>query len=159
MNWYALYVHSRAEKKVADRLTGKGLETYCPLRTVWKQWSDRKKKLEEPYFRSYVFVRIAEADRLLVLQTPGVVQLVYWLGRPAIIRDAEMAEMQAFFAAHGGETIVSETYPAGQELLVARGPFKDRKGVLLRQNKQYVVLQVPELGMVFSVRKQDVEVI
>jgi transcription antitermination factor NusG len=94
-----------------------------------------------------------------VLQTPGVVQFVYWLGKPAVIRDAEMAEIQAFFAQHGAETIVSEAYQAGQELLIEQGPFKDRKGVLLRQNKQYVVLRVPELGMVFSVRKQDVAAI
>lgn len=157
MNWYALYVHSRSEKKVTDRLLSKGIEAYCPLKTVWKQWSDRKKKVDEPFFRSYVFVRMADSDRVAVLQTAGVVRLVYWLGRPAIIRDTEMREIRAFFAEYDATAIVSEDYKTGQELSIARGPFKGRKGIVMRQNKQYVILRMPELGMIFSVKKQDVE--
>ena len=54
MPWHALYVHSRAEKKVYERLVEMGLEAYLPLITKMKRWSDRMKKVEEPLFKSYL---------------------------------------------------------------------------------------------------------
>ena len=56
--WFVVYTKSRCEKKVADLLTKKGIENYCPLNRVQKQWSDRKKIILAPLFTSYVFVRI-----------------------------------------------------------------------------------------------------
>ena len=67
-SWYALYVKSRAEKKVAADLSANSIEYYLPLQKVLKQWSDRKKWVEEPLFRSYVFVRIISDDYYKVLQ-------------------------------------------------------------------------------------------
>lgn len=42
--WYALYVRSRAEKKVSQELEHIGIEVFLPLITRVRQWSDRKKK-------------------------------------------------------------------------------------------------------------------
>src|SRR5690625_3678238 len=89
-NWRVLYVNSRAEKKVAERLAAKGFEVFCPLRTTLRQWSDRKKKVRVPYFPSYVFVRYEEKDRLSVVETPGVVGLENYLHRQAVLREKEM---------------------------------------------------------------------
>ena len=55
--WYALYVRSRAEKKVYAQLTELGYEAYLPLVVKMKKWSDRMKQVEEPLFKSYLFVR------------------------------------------------------------------------------------------------------
>ena len=63
MNWYVLYTKSRNEKLVAERLKEIGIETYCPVLKKVKQWSDRKKVVEEPLFKSYVFVRLEEHNR------------------------------------------------------------------------------------------------
>ena len=85
MEWFALYTKPRNEKKVAENLAALGIEVYCPLVTTIKQWSDRKKKVESPLIPSYVFVKIEEANRKEVFQVSGVVQYVFWLGKPAKI--------------------------------------------------------------------------
>ncbi|MDZ7846878.1 MAG: UpxY family transcription antiterminator [Owenweeksia sp.] len=96
LQWYAVYVKSRNEKKVAERFEARGLACYCPLHTVTRQWSDRRKKVREPLFKSYVFVQSNTSTRLTVLQTPGVVGFVNWLGRPAVIRNSEIDAIRIF---------------------------------------------------------------
>ena len=98
--WYAVYTKPRWEKKVADLLARKGVEHYCPLNRVVRQWADRKKTVEEPLFKSYVFIRSTVAELLKVKQTDGVVNLVYWLGKPAVIRDEEIDTIKRFLADH-----------------------------------------------------------
>ena len=86
-DWYAIYTKSRSEKKVATRLQEMGISVYCPTQTVLRQWSDRKKKVTEPVFRSYVFVQFKdEAERLAILQTYGVVAFVRYLKQIAVIK-------------------------------------------------------------------------
>lgn len=147
MNWLVLYVNSRAEQKVAERLSSKGFEVFCPLQTEVRQWSDRKKKVKTPYFRSYVFVRFDPKNRIEVLQTPGVVGFLYWLGKPAVIREKEMQEVMRFFDEHASTEIMCETFEPGQNVLVKEGPLQQQKGVVLRQSKQKVVLQIQQLGI------------
>ena len=61
--WTAFYTKPRNEKKVSERLLGSGFEIYCPVRTVLKQWSDRKKKIKEVLFTSYLFAYVNENER------------------------------------------------------------------------------------------------
>jgi len=151
LKWYALYVKSRAEKKVAERLRYKGFEVFCPLNKVMKQWSDRKKLVEEPYFRGYVFVKFSENERLEILRTQGVVQIVHWLGKIAEIKEKEMQEIQDFFQQYGPEKINVSDFKAGQEVSINHGPFKDFKAIVLDQSKKNVTLQIPSLGLAFMV--------
>lgn len=150
MVWQVLYVNSRAESKVAKRLERKGLNVFCPMKTVVKQWSDRKKKVREPYFRSYVFVRVEKEKRLDILQTPGVVGFLYWLGKPAVIREGEMEEVMGFFENRPSENIVCKTFDPGQNLLINAGPLQNKKGIVLRQSKHKVVLQIQQLGIALT---------
>jgi transcription antitermination factor NusG len=81
---------------VAEILTRRKIENYCPINKVVKQWSDRKKVIYEPLFTSYVFVRVPEFDITSLKQTQGVINLVYWLGKPAVVRDFEIEEIRKF---------------------------------------------------------------
>ena len=72
MKWYAIYTRPRWEKKVNHLLLQKGVESYCPLNKVRRKWSDRIKIIEEPLFKSYVFVKVAESDRTEIRMTDGV---------------------------------------------------------------------------------------
>lgn len=151
MDWHVLYVNSRAEKKVADRLSLKGVEVFCPLRTEVRQWSDRKKKVEVPYFRSYVFVRFEPKQRLTVLQTPGVVGYLYWLKRPAVIREEEMNAVMQFFETHADQRIDSAPLSPGDKITIQEGALKDRKGVVLEQRNNKVMLQIEQLNISLQV--------
>jgi transcription antitermination factor NusG len=97
-NWYAIYTRPRWEKKVAAALTLKQINNYCPVNTVLKQWSDRKKLVEEPLFSSYVFVRVAQDEMLKVIQTEGVLNFVRWLNKPAVIKNAEIELIRKYLA-------------------------------------------------------------
>ena len=94
--WHAVYTRPRWEKKVAEMLTRRKIENYCPINKVVKQWSDRKKVVHEPLFRSYVFVKIAENELGYLKKTDGVISLVYWLRKPAVIRDTEIEAIRHF---------------------------------------------------------------
>ncbi|WP_204268528.1 transcription termination/antitermination NusG family protein, partial [Escherichia coli] len=60
--WHALYTKPRWEKKIDTVLLRKGVESWCPLQKVERQWSDRKKIIEDPLFKSYVFVKIDDTE-------------------------------------------------------------------------------------------------
>src|SRR5258705_3464594 len=94
--WLAVYTRPRWEKKVHQLLTTKGLESYCPLNKVRRKWSDRIKIVEEPLFKSYVFVKVSDEDRSAVRMTPGAINFVYWQGKPALIREKEIAIIKRF---------------------------------------------------------------
>ncbi|PZD76593.1 UpxY family transcription antiterminator [Mesonia sp. K7] len=153
MGWMAVYVKSRAEKKVAAQLQQQGVEVFCPLKTEIRQWSDRKKKLEVPYFPSYVFTAVQnEKSRLSILQTNGVVGFVHWLGKPAVISDAEMQEVMRFFEAYPTEQICINTFETGQLVAITTGMMKGKRGEILQHSKKYAVVAIEQLGFVLRVK-------
>jgi len=160
-HWNALYVKSRTEKKVADRLERAGIEVYCPTQVVMRQWSDRKKKVREPLFKSYVFVRFAERQRIDVLQTPGVVNLVYWLRKPAVIRPEEIEAIENFLNEHADAQVQAIDYKVGQEVRVKQGAFSERTGTVVHQSKHKLKIELAQLGLeVFvELRKEEVALV
>lgn len=153
MSWKAIYVKSRAEKKVAVRLQQQGVEVFCPLKIEMRQWSDRKKKVEVPYFSSYVFVNVLnEKSRVAILQTEGVVGFVCWLGRPAVISEKEMEQVQCFFKEHPADQICIETFTKGQKVEITAGALKGKRGEILRQSKKYALVAIEQLGFVLSLK-------
>ena len=87
LKWIAIYTKPRHEKSVEKELLKKGFEVYLPLLKERRKWSDRKKWVEFPLFRSYIFVRTQEKNTLFILQTIGVVKLVKFGNKVAIVQD------------------------------------------------------------------------
>src|SRR6266567_2671048 len=81
--WFALQVRSQRENHVADHLGAKGYELFLPLYTCRKRWSDRIKKVELPLFPGYLFCRFDPYDRLPILKTPWLLQIVGFSHIPA----------------------------------------------------------------------------
>lgn len=144
--WYALYTRSRAEKKVAEILTRKQIESYCPLNQVEKRWSDRRKIVEEPLFSSYVFVRIPERMKSVVREVEGVVNFVYWLGKPAVIQDQEIDIIKRFLRAH--KNVILEKVPIRQNDLVeiTAGPLMHHRGRIIEVSRNKVKAVLSSLG-------------
>src|SRR5690606_20682493 len=90
MPWFVLYTKPRAEKKTAEQLARMGVEVYCPVVRTMRQWSDRKKKVDIPLFSSYLFVNLTEEERNVVFRASGVVRYLFWLGKPAVVRQEEI---------------------------------------------------------------------
>ena len=90
MNWYVLHTKPKHEKKVEKDLLAIGINAYCPTRTEFRVWSDRKKKIEKPVLSSMVLVRIDEKELNSVFYSKSVLKYMFWLGKRAIVRDFEI---------------------------------------------------------------------
>ncbi len=97
--WYAAYTCAQHEKRVAEQFTQRALENFLPQYASVRRWKDRRVRLELPLFPGDVFVRLALRERLRVLETPSVVRLVGFNGRPAALPDKEIEALQACAAA------------------------------------------------------------
>ena len=146
MEWFALYTKPRNEKKVAENLAALGIEVYCPLVTTIKQWSDRKKKVESPLIPSYVFVKIEEANRKDVFQVAGVVQYVFWLGKPAKIQPHEIEALKTQLAAPVVK-VTLETWTPNAQIQINEGPFKNQMAVVEKVSTNKVTLILKSLGI------------
>ena len=146
MNWFVIYTKSRQEKRVALELEKMGITVYCPMINQIRQWSDRKKKVEVPLISSYVFVQLKERDRGSVFEVPGIVRYVYWLEKPAIVRDQEIAVMKAWLTAQTVEAKV-ESLRRGDRMKLSSGLFEGKEGFVEEISKNRVLLLLPDLGI------------
>lgn len=135
--WYAVYVNSRAEKKVAELLLSKGIEAYVPLVSTLRQWSDRKKKVELVLLNGYVFIRIDAKEQEQVLQTRGVVAFVRLSGQRAAIPDVEIERLKQLTAL--GYQLDAEKagykYKEGEKVKITSGVLRNLEGVII-ENKE-----------------------
>ena len=152
MNWYALYTKPRSEKKVADKLAQSGIEVYCPMVIQIKQWSDRKKKTETPLIPSYVFVNIEEKNRNNVFDIPGVVRYLFWLGKPAIIREVEILALKESLKETLSSVEIAD-YKTGDTINIPEGPFKGQEGIIKEVKKNKLQLVLKELGMLITLTR------
>lgn len=146
--WYAIYTNPRAEKKTAEKLFEKGIEVYLPLQTTIKQWSDRKKKVEEPLFKSYLFVCIHfEAERLSVLETQGVVKFVRIGGEVPVIRTSIIDAIRLSLSNFTDIAITNHDLKLNQQVEVIAGPLRGYHGKIMAQHgNQYFAISIEELG-------------
>ena len=133
VRWYALYTRSRHEKIAQRELHKKGIETFLPLRKITRQWSDRKKIIEEPLFKSYLFVHAPFSQRIAILNTVGVVQFVRQGSELAEVAEKELLTIRRFVE----ENIEIDPFPylkQGERVYVRSGPFRGAEGFVIRKD-------------------------
>jgi transcription antitermination factor NusG len=152
MNWYVVYTKPKWEKKVANQLNLIGINCYCPLKTQIRQWSDRKKKVEIPIFNSYVFVQVEEKNRNQVFEVTGAVRYLFWLGKPAIVRDEEITILKKWLSSPEDFEISVAPFKIGDVVELESGPFITQKAKVKEVNKTHYVLVLESLGCVLKIR-------
>ncbi len=146
-NWYALYCRSRAEKKTNELLTASGIESYLPLIRTLKQWSDRKKWVEEPLFRSYIFVRISPPEYYEVLNVPGVVRYIFFEGKAVAIPPQQIEAIRQFIVSGDELPDVDLDLSTGSKVNIVAGPMKGINGELQEiMGKKKVRIEIDGLG-------------
>lgn len=140
--WYVIYTRPRWEKKVDRLLKQQDIESYCPVRKVISQWADRKKEVELPLFSSYVFVRITQREEYRVRQTLGVLNFIYYMAKPAIIRDTVIEKIKHFTASCPDAEVVSlQEINVGDRIRVKNGIFYNQEGTVIKvQGKQVLMV-------------------
>jgi transcription antitermination factor NusG len=156
--WYAVYTKPRWEKKVHGLLLEKGLVSYCPLNKVRKKWSDRVKLIEEPLFKSYVFVQVREEDQVQVRMVHGVLNFVYWNGKPAVVKEKEIETIRKFLNEYEDIEVKPMNLRTNQEVMVQRGLLMNRTGLIRRLKNNKVEVLIESLGytLVASLEKNNI---
>lgn len=152
MNWYVIYTKPKWEKKVADKLNEIGIESYCPVITEIKEWSDRKKKVETPLFNSYVFVQLLESDRNSVFQIAGVVRYLFWLGKPAIVRDEEINIIKKSLASPNLSEVSVASIQVGDRITLESGAFSNQDAIVKEVSNTHYILVLESLGCVLKIK-------
>ena len=146
--WYAIYTKPRWEKKVNYLLTEKGIESYCPINKVKRKWSDRMKTVEEPLFKSYVFVKIKDDERTAVRMTAGVINFVYWNKKPAMIKEKEINTIKRFLNEYENVEVHPAEIKLNQRVRVLTGSLMDQEGKVVDIRHKAVKVAIDSLGYV-----------
>ncbi len=141
-----MYTKPRWEKKVHATMTARGLESYCPLNKVRKQWSDRVKLVEEPLFKSYVFVHVAEEEQTRVRMVDGVLNYVYWAGKPAVVKDKEIDDIRRFLNEYEDVRVQALDLQPSTKVLIRSGILMDKEATVQRVLHQTVEVLIESLG-------------
>ncbi len=160
-NWYAIYTRPQCEKKVAERLTKRKIEHYCPLAKDYRQWNDIKKTVFMPLFPSYVFLRLNADQVSSVKNIEGIINVIYWLGNPAVIRDIEIEMIKRFLNEHSNVYLEKTTVNVRDIVRIINGPFMEKEGNVIAINANKVKLILPTLGysIMADVVKENIEII
>ncbi|MDD2303304.1 MAG: UpxY family transcription antiterminator [Prolixibacteraceae bacterium] len=158
--WYAVYVRANAERKLFDNLKEKNIECYLPMRKVLKYWSDRKKWVEEPLFKCYIFVKVSYKEFFTVLNTPGAVCYISFGGRAQSIPENQITNIKTFLAQKEHEITVShERIQRGVLVEVLHGSFKGIKGEvinILGQSRLLVRIDSMNCSLYANIERDEV---
>jgi transcription antitermination factor NusG len=154
-NWYAVYTKPHCEKKVAFLLTKRKIENFCPLNCIKIQSFRRSKTLQELLFKSYVLVYIEESDISLLKQVESVVSLVYWKGRPAIIKDKEIEAIKEFITDYRDIKLEKTKVNVNGEARIVDGPSYSMEGKVFVLENKAVKVNLPSLGYIMFARIEE----
>ncbi len=146
-HWHAIYTKSRNEKKAFERLTRDGYDVYLPLISREKQWSDRKKRVEEPLFKSYMFVRVSTKEYYEILKDPAIVRYVSFEGKAAIVPDKQIDLIRSFMGADYPLESTHELIEPGSEVRIVGGPLMGKCGEMVKFSGSHrIIVRIDIIG-------------
>ena len=153
--WHVLYTKPRHEIKALERLAQNGFEIYCPMKTTLKQWSDRKKKVSEPLLPSYIFIKTTDKEREIPLKDPSVLNYIFWLGKPAIIRESEIDTLKGIINKEKVQEFEIRKLKIGSEIVINKGQIQSKNAIVKTVSNNYVTAELKELGITIVLKKID----
>ena len=144
---------------MAKLLDEKGIEGYCPLNKVFRQWSDRKKAIYEPLFKGYVFVYLDDDTKWNVKQIPGILNFVYWNGKPAHIRQEEIDTIRKFLSEFSEVEVEDLKLSVNTSVKIKHGALMNYKGIVVEVigNKAKVLIESMGLQLSAILEKKNLE--
>ena len=151
-NWIAIYTKPKHEKKIAKELINRGYHTYLPLIKKRRKWSDRKKWVEFPLFKSYLFVKTKLNETISILKVPGIITIVKFGEKIAIIDKKSIESIKILI--EGGHKPKSTDYLLkGDSVIIKEGPLKDLSGEIIHlQGENYFILRIDSIQSSISVK-------
>jgi len=126
-----------------------------------KQWSDRKKVVLEPLFKGYVFVQVSEDKKWELMNINGIVNYVYWLGKPARIRESEIETIRKFLNEFSDVEVIEAGLGVNSEVRIKQGVLMNYRGILLELQGSKAKVKIESMGLQLSAYfdKSNLEVI
>lgn len=146
-SWYVVYTRPRWEKKIAKVLDENGIENYCPLNKVRKQWSDRKKIVLEPLFKGYLFVKLEDDKKWEIKNIEGIINFVHWLGKPAIVKEKEIDVIRKFLHEFEDVEVVDNQLKINAKVIVDQGILMNYKGIIIELVGNKARVQITSMGV------------
>lgn len=161
--WYAVYTRANAERKLYNNLKDNNIECYLPTRKVHKIWSDRKKFVEEPLFRCYLFVKVSYKEFFTALNTAGVVCYVSFGGKAQAIPESQINNIKTFLTQSEQEVTVSyERIQKGVSVEVIHGSFQGIKGEVVNitgQSRLLMRIDSLNCNLYANISREDVRLL
>lgn len=145
MNWYVLHTKPRSEKKVEEQLLSFGINAYCPTRSEFKVWSDRKKKIYKPVLPSMVLVKIDDKDINRVFESPLVVRYMFWMGKRAVVKQSEIDVLKSYL--DESYNLISNNLSSinvGDDFKLSS--FNNEKGIVNRISNNNIWIYLKSIG-------------
>lgn len=131
-NWYVFYTSPRAEKKVNEYLLSLGYQSFLPLKSEFKIWKNRQRKLIKlPLFPSYIFVLATRNDIFDINKVYGICRCVTYAGVPAIISDNDIMSLK-IMQEMDVEVLRSDDLCSGDKIRIVDGPLCGYDGILIK---------------------------
>jgi transcriptional antiterminator RfaH len=151
--WLVFYTKARWEKRVYEYLQGFGFNAFLPIISELHQWSDRRKKVQVPLFRSYIFVWESLDKIPEVLQIPGISWNIRLDGKPAILRQEEKDSIdQILNTGYSVSANSEEKLIIGDSVVVTEGPLKGINGKILKEQKGVLLVRVDSLDKILRIQ-------
>lgn len=146
--WFVFYVQFNHEKKIHMKLKAAGYESYLPLLSKVKKWSDRIKKVDVPMFPSYSFVNCLEKDIHKIICFEGIVKAIKIGEKYAIVTNEEIEKIKFIERKPDEIEIYSENLEKGRKVEILSGYFKGYIGELIgiKSEKKSMVILIDFLG-------------
>lgn len=154
-NWYAVYTKPQCEKKVATLLSKKKIENFCPLGCVEEQGFRKSKLIFKPLFKSYVFVHVSSSEFDLLKHTDGVLNMLYWLGQPAVIKDDEITAIKEFTADHKNIKLERGIVNINEDARNYSASSYAIDGKLVTIKNKMLKISLPSLGYTMTAKIED----
>lgn len=151
--WLAVYTLPRLEQTVRTKIEKMGVESFLPTKMVTKQWSDRKKKVEEPLFPNYVFVKTSLQERFELFNVKGLVRFITSEGQPVEIPENDIEDIKNLVLTDN-TSISCHSYAGniGDKVLIEHGQFAGITGIVTKLNgKDRLVIKIKALRQMVSV--------
>ncbi|SDR78302.1 UpxY family transcription antiterminator [Christiangramia echinicola] len=156
MPWYVIRTKPQQEIKSARILEDLGLEVYCPVITEVRQWTDRKKKVTVPLFRTYVFVNLDVKKKNQVYEAPGVLGFLSWLGKPAIAKSEEIEAIRSWLNNERFDGFEINKLIPGDQVEIRSGKLAKKKAIIKEVGAKKLKLILPDIGWTLTANIQDV---
>ena len=152
--WFALQTRVNREKVVEQRLQERGVATFLPIVSEVRKWSDRKKVIQSPLFRNYLFAKLvpSKIDRLRILCVDGVFGFVGPRGEGTPIPDSQIEAVRALI--NGQLPYSSHPFlKIGQRVRIKSGAMNGVEGILVaRSGESTLVISIDAIQRSMAVR-------